>query len=239
MVPKILEDSFIDKEVCVASSRGSMKKQLQALKRIEDMLKAHDLMDSAVTDALGVIRSKLEELPVEKNTPSDSLSKPEELKDYPQGVALYTDGACRGNPGPGAWASVAQSHDGTILFESMGHESLTTNNKMEIQAVIGAIHQFEQYLLAHPFSQIDPVLLFTDSKYVVDGINSWVPGWKARGWKKADGKAPENLELWQELEALKSRHPQIKVGWVKGHNGHPQNEHCDALANRLLDDEGF
>jgi len=74
---------------------------------------------------------------------------------------------------------------------------------------------------------------------VVDGLNQWVAGWKSKGWKKADGKTPENVELWQELDQMKTKFPQLKVGWVKGHNGHPQNEHCDQLANRLLDEEGF
>ena len=216
-----------------------MKKHLQALDRIEAALKAHDLNQEHVLQALNVLREQVQALPKDSALKNGPLPAPAELKDHPAGLALYTDGACRGNPGPGSWACVAQTQDGTVVFESCGHESLTTNNKMEIQAVIGAYHQFEQHLLGQPFNHPDPVLLFTDSKYVVDGLNQWVPGWKSRGWKKADGKTPENLELWQELDQMKAKYPQLKVGWVRGHNGHPQNEHCDQLANRLLDEEGF
>lgn len=216
-----------------------MKKHRDALERIRSVLEAHDLIDPAVQDAFNLIRAQIAEIPESKSSSTGALSSPLELKDYPEGLALFTDGACRGNPGPGSWACVAQTADGTIQFEAVGHEALTTNNKMEIQAVIGAFHQLEQHLLSHPFVHPSPMLLFTDSKYVVDGINQWVPGWKARGWKKADGKSPENLELWVELDDLKRKFPELKVGWVKGHNGHPQNEYCDRLANRMLDDEGF
>ncbi|MBY0517369.1 MAG: ribonuclease HI [Bacteriovoracaceae bacterium] len=215
-----------------------MKKHLQALDKIASVLKSHELMDATVEAQIDGLKAKIKQIP-EVPELSGALSAPSELKNLPQGLALFTDGACRGNPGPGSWACVAQTHDGTIIFESCGHESLTTNNKMEIQAVIGAYHQLEQYLLDNPFAQHTDILLFTDSKYVVDGMNQWVPGWKARDWKKADGKPPENLSLWQELDSLKNRFLQVKVGWVKGHNGHPQNEYCDRLANRLLDDEGF
>ena len=216
-----------------------MKKHRDALERIRRDLEAHDLVDSDVQRAFDLLKAQIAEIPETKVIVDGNLPAPAELKDFNEGLALFTDGACRGNPGPGSWACVAQTADGTIQFESAGHEALTTNNKMEIQAVIGAFHQLEQHLLSHPFVHPKPVLLFTDSKYVVDGLNQWVPGWKARGWKKADGKAPENLELWQELEQLKLKFPELKVGWVKGHNGHPQNEYCDRLANRLLDDEGF
>jgi ribonuclease HI len=215
-----------------------MKKHLQALDKLRVALKQNELLDTASTQALELLEAKAGMLPAEKKAADGPLPAPAEIKDYPQGLALYTDGACRGNPGPGAWACVAQKTDGTVVFESCGHELLTTNNKMEILAVIGAYRQFEQYLLDNPFQHPNPVMLFTDSKYVVDGLNQWTAGWKSKGWKKADGKTPENLELWQEIDALKEKFSHIKVGWVKGHNGHPQNEHCDALANRLLDDEG-
>ena len=218
---------------------SSAKKHIQALERIKSALVDHELMTPEVHDAWELVKEAVSALPKESAPGKGPLPVPEELKGNEQGLALYTDGACRGNPGPGAWATVAQRGDGSVVFESCGHESLTTNNKMEIQAVIGALYQLEQHILSNPFEQISPILLFTDSKYVVDGLNQWVPGWKSRGWKKADGKTPENLDLWQELEQLKAKFPQVKIGWVKGHNGHPQNEHCDRLANKLLDEEGF
>ncbi len=217
-----------------------MKKHLSALERMTEALRAHELLTPQAEEALAVLKAQLKSLPREKSLDAqEALPPPAELAGLAQGLALYTDGACRGNPGPGSWACIGQTASGELLLQAVGHESLTTNNKMEIQAVIGAYRQFEQQLLSHPFTTFDPVLLFTDSKYVVDGLNQWIPGWRARGWKKADGKSPENLELWQELAQLKEQFPIIKVGWVRGHNGHPQNEYCDHLANRLLDEEGF
>ena len=87
--------------------------------------------------------------------------------------------------------------------------------------------------------EVGAVFLYSDSKYVVDGIQKWVPGWKRRGWKKADNKAPENLDLWQELDVLVSKFDELQFKWVKGHSGHPQNEFCDQLANKSLDESGF
>ena len=86
---------------------------------------------------------------------------------------------------------------------------------------------------------IEKLILFSDSKYVVDGLKSWIHGWKRRGWKKADKKVPENVELWQQLDQLVSKFKNIEYQWVKGHAGHPQNERCDQLANEALDDAGF
>ena len=221
------------------SKRFILKKLQQNLSKIEKALTDHGLMSTDLEAAIASLKAAIEKVPETVSKSLGGLTAPGELKTFPQGLALYTDGACRGNPGPGSWACVAQNHDGQIIFESCGHEILTTNNKMEIQAVIGALHQLEGFLLAHPMDQFKPIFLYTDSKYVCDGLNQWVMGWKSRGWKKADGKAPENLELWQEIDLLKSRFPDVEIRWVKGHSGHPQNEYCDQLANRLLDDEGF
>ncbi len=156
----------------------------------------------------------------------------------PGGLAVYTDGACRGNPGPGAWACLAQTADGRLLFEEVGSENPTTNNRMEIQGAIQGLKLLERHRLANPFESFEPLFLYSDSKYVVEGMNQWIPGWKARGWKKADQKPPENLELWQELDEMKAKFPGLRAAWVKGHSGHPQNERCDQLANRMLDEEG-
>lgn len=202
-------------------------------------LEAAGVFGPELEDSVSCLDRALAQLPEPKKKSLDVLGPPAELKGLDAGLALYTDGACRGNPGPGAWAAVAQKADGEMIFQSAGHEALTTNNKMEIQAVIGALQQLEDYFLSHPFAQFSPIILLTDSKYVVDGVNQWTTGWKARGWRKADGKSPENLELWQSLDQHVARFPGLKVSWVKGHAGHPQNEYCDQLANRLLDDEGF
>lgn len=146
----------------------------------------------------------------------------------------FSDGACRGNPGPGAWGSLVQKNDESVVFEGSGVEVNTTNNRMELQGAIECL----KFLKAEALEEC-PILLFSDSKYVVDGLSQWVKGWKARGWKKADKKAPENVELWQELDSLAQEFSQIKLRWVKGHSGHPQNEYCDQLANKALDEAGF
>ncbi len=146
----------------------------------------------------------------------------------------FSDGACRGNPGPGAWGSVVQDIEGLVVYEASGVEVNTTNNRMELQGAIEALKFIEQ-----EFGTTGPIALVSDSKYVVDGLKSWVAGWKRRGWKKADGKTPENVLQWQELDEVSSHFNDIQYFWVKGHSGHPQNEKCDQLANEALDDAGF
>jgi ribonuclease HI len=213
-----------------------VKKHVLALARLEQDLSAQGEIPESLRKALADLKSAVRSLPEKK--PSDgSLGAPAELLNYPEGLAIYSDGACRGNPGPGAWGCVGQNAQGDILFEGSGFESNTTNNRMEILGAINAIQLLEQHLMEHPLTPATPMLLFTDSKYVVEGINQWVAGWRARGWKKADGKTPENLDLWQWLEETRGRVPRLKIAWVKGHNGHAQNEFCDRLANRVLDAE--
>ena len=150
-------------------------------------------------------------------------------------VAIFSDGACRGNPGPGSWGIMGQNSKGEVLFEASGIDVPTTNNRMEL---LGAIESLKRIEDLYDLSSTN-VFLYSDSKYVVDGINQWVPGWKKRGWKKADKKTPENVELWQELDNLTAKFPSLKYLWVKGHAGHPQNERCDFLANQALDEAGF
>ena len=134
-------------------------------------------------------------------------------------VDIYTDGSCKCNPGPGGWGAVLVY--GAVEKEICGGAPDTTNNRMELTAVIEALS-----LLKEPCE----VTLTSDSKYVVDGITKgWAAGWKARGWKKADKSPALNPELWNKLLALCEKH-QVEFVWVKGHAGHPYNERCDAMA---------
>jgi len=134
-------------------------------------------------------------------------------------VTIHTDGACKGNPGPGGWGAILQA--GGKTKELCGGEPLTTNNRMELTAAIMALEA-----LTRP-CKID---LHTDSKYVMDGITSWIHGWKARGWKTADKKPVKNDDLWKRLDVARTRHD-VKWHWVKGHAGHELNERADQLAN--------
>ena len=133
-------------------------------------------------------------------------------------VEIFTDGACKGNPGPGGWGAVIRA--GEREKEISGGEPLTTNNRMELLAAIRA-----HAALKRPCE----VVLHPDSLYVRDGITKWVHGWKRNGWKTADRKPVKNAELWQELCDAAARH-KIDWRWVKGHNGHPENERADKLA---------
>lgn len=135
-------------------------------------------------------------------------------------VQLFTDGACSGNPGPGGWGALLQS--GGHEREIFGGEPHTTNNRMELTAVIRAL----QALTASC-----PVAIHTDSQYVKNGIETWIHGWKRNGWKTADRKPVKNAELWRELDAVASRHS-IRWHWVRGHADSEGNHRADALANR-------
>lgn len=149
-------------------------------------------------------------------------------------INVYSDGACRGNPGPGSWACFAKDDQGEILFEKTGVETNTTNNKMEMKGVIEGLRE----IIAQNKQDLS-IEYFTDSKYVVSGLQEWMPNWKRRGWKKADKKTPENVELWKELDALSEKFHGLTLTWVKGHAGHAENEKCDQMANEALDDAGF
>lgn len=134
-------------------------------------------------------------------------------------IHIYSDGACKGNPGIGGWGAllVANGH----RKEISGGESNTTNNRMEMTAVIRALES-----LKRPST----VEVHTDSQYVQKGISEWMPGWKRRNWRTADGKPVKNQDLWLQLDALSQLH-RIEWKWVRGHAGHPENERADALAN--------
>lgn len=134
-------------------------------------------------------------------------------------VELFTDGACSGNPGPGGWGAVLRCNG--VEKELSGGEAHTTNNKMELTAVIRGLEA-----LKYPCD----VTLCTDSKYVADGLSKgWAASWRKKGWKKSDGKPALNPELWERLLELYEMH-NVKIVWVKGHAGHPENERCDTLA---------
>ncbi|HEV2162888.1 MAG TPA: ribonuclease HI [Stellaceae bacterium] len=133
-------------------------------------------------------------------------------------VEIFTDGACSGNPGPGGWG-VLLRYDG-VEKELSGFEPETTNNRMEMMAVIAALEQLNRGVRA---------VVHTDSRYVHDGITLWLPRWKTRGWKTADKKPVKNADLWLRLETALQRH-QVTWRWIRGHSGHPENERADALA---------
>jgi len=137
-----------------------------------------------------------------------------------EAVEIFTDGACRGNPGPGGWGVVFRYKDNEK--ELWGGEAATTNNRMELTAVIRGLEA-----LTRP----SRVRVFTDSQYVQKGIKEWIHGWKRNGWRTADKKDVKNKELWLELDELRKRHD-IEWHWVRGHSGHPENERADKLANK-------
>jgi len=140
----------------------------------------------------------------------------------PDIVELYTDGACSGNPGPGGWGCILR-FKGTEK-ELCGGEPDTTNNRMEMKAVMAGLAA-----LKRPCT----VAVYTDSQYVQKGISEWIWGWKKRGWKTADNKPVKNADLWQELDTLVKNH-KVTWHWVKGHAGHPENERADELARKGL-----
>ena len=139
-------------------------------------------------------------------------------------VKIYTDGACRGNPGLGGWGALLIA--GKQRKSLYGGEHETTNNRMELTAAIKALNALKD---------TRRVILHTDSKYVKEGIENWLSNWKARGWKNANKKPVKNKDLWQALDEAVGRH-NLTLKWIKGHSGNPGNEEADALANRGIDE---
>lgn len=139
-------------------------------------------------------------------------------------VEVFTDGACRGNPGPGGWGALLRynQHEKTLS----GFEPHTTNNRMELTAAVEALASLNQSC---------DIILVTDSQYVRKGITDWLPTWKNSEWRNSNKKPVKNQDLWQRLDQEVARH-KVDWRWVKGHSGHPENERCDALANRAIDE---
>jgi ribonuclease HI len=138
-------------------------------------------------------------------------------------VAIYSDGACRGNPGPGGWAALLIA--GRERKELSGAEAATTNNRMELMGAIGGLTALKRRC---------SVKLYTDSRYVIQGITEWLPSWKARGWRTASRDPVKNQDLWQLLDTAVAQQD-VEWHWVKGHSGHVENEHVDRLANVAID----
>jgi ribonuclease HI len=137
-------------------------------------------------------------------------------------VEIFTDGACSGNPGPGGWGAILRA--GEHEKEIFGGERMTTNNRMELMAAIKALDALKKP---------STVMLYTDSRYVMDGLTKWLPRWKENGWKTADKKPVKNGELWRALDEAVSRHD-VVWRWVRGHDGHLENERADALARSAI-----
>ncbi len=135
-------------------------------------------------------------------------------------VHLFTDGACSGNPGPGGWAYILRDERTGVEKEASGGEPQTTNNRMELMAVIEGLGALKRPAV---------VELHSDSRYVLDGMREWLPAWKARGWRTAGRQPVKNRDLWERLDALLAVHD-IRFNWVRGHSDHPENERCDRLA---------
>jgi ribonuclease HI len=141
-------------------------------------------------------------------------------------VEIFTDGACKGNPGPGGYGAILRCEG--VSRELSGYEPQTTNNRMELMAAIASLKALKE-----PCA----VVLTSDSQYLANGIQTWIRQWKANGWRTAAKKPVKNKELWMELDALCAGHA-IDWKWIKGHSGHAENERCDRLANEAIDSQG-
>ncbi|MBV9549894.1 MAG: ribonuclease HI [Alphaproteobacteria bacterium] len=139
------------------------------------------------------------------------------------GVQIFTDGACSGNPGPGGWAAILRH--GKSEKELSGGDSMTTNNRMELTAVIEELRALKKPT---------PVTIYTDSKYVMEGASNWLIGWKSRGWKTASREPVKNEDLWRALDDEMKKHPVVGWEWVRGHSGHSENERADQLARSAI-----
>jgi len=140
-------------------------------------------------------------------------------------VEVFTDGACRGNPGPGGWGVLLRYNETEKTLSGAEHD--TTNNRMELMAAIKGLNAITRPCV---------VVLVTDSIYVKKGITEWLPNWRKKNWRGANNKPIKNVDLWQQLEAAVGRHHDIDWQWVKGHSGHPENERADLLATSAIDE---
>lgn len=218
------------------------KKILEVLDFLDGFSDAQNLseMNECISRVIRFVNKEYEDVKVPK---AAKESKKIQFKDLLltdealqlQAFSVFSDGACRGNPGVGSYGIVAQSPDGEVIFTASEYFELTTNNRMELLGAIKGLELTLRHLANLKMSQNTAVILYTDSRYVVDGLEKWLPNWKARGWKKADNKEPENIDLWKNFDFITSKFKNLKLRWVKGHSGHPQNELCDQLANEELD----
>jgi len=209
------------------SARGFMKKKL---KSAISALKKNLNLTNIELKALESIEQKIALIEDVANV-GQELKKHKKLLEGDYDLVIYSDGACRGNPGPGSYGLYVEGSTGEVFKDSEAY-NLTTNNKMELLGIIKGLEFAKS-------KQVKNVLVVTDSKYAINGMESWVAGWKSRGWKKADKKTPENVDMWQILDSFKTDFDNLKFEWVKGHSGHPQNEFCDQLANMALDEAGY
>lgn len=211
-----------------------MKNLLSSLKKISSLFPE----DQEVQKSCSFLSKKISEKKEEDYIEVDRVFPlPKEIKTE-HDFAIFSDGGCRGNPGPGSWGVVIQSSKGEVIFEASSFDEHTTNNKMEL---LGAAKGIEFLFELKEELNLEPdqmnIHLYTDSKYVCDGLNQWMAGWKKRNWKKSDGSPVLNQEYWLKLDQLIAKPKSFKAHWVKGHNGHPQNERCDELCNIILDRE--
>lgn len=215
------------------------KKILEVLDFLDEYIKKkkEDDLGDSIAQIISFVNEKFEEEKVSKSKNSieaKDLLLTSEAKEL-SAFSVFSDGACRGNPGVGSYGIVAQSPQGDVIFTGSEYFELTTNNRMELLGAIKGLEQLLRHLAELRMPQNTAVILYTDSRYVVDGLEKWLPNWKARGWKKADNKEPENIDLWKNFDFITLKFKNLKIRWVKGHSGHPQNELCDQLANEELD----
>jgi ribonuclease HI len=192
---------------------------------LEARLNAGGLKDDDVLRLLFTVRQLMADKkakPKAKKTPEIVLSDARLTVNGKSPVEIFTDGACSGNPGPGGWGVVMRCNG--EKRELSGGERLTTNNKMEMTAAVEALKSLDKPC---------KVVLTTDSEYLKNGITKWIKGWKKNGWKTAAKEPVKNQELWQKLDELDQKHT-IEWKWVRGHNGHPENERCDELAREAI-----
>jgi ribonuclease HI len=154
------------------------------------------------------------------------ISSPQSSEQHKAMMWIFTDGACSGNPGPGGWAALICDDQQTL--ELSGRENSTTNNRMEMLAVISALEWVQNNRVQGPMT------IASDSQYVIKGITLWIGGWMRNGWKTSAKKPVENQDLWQRMWDLSKTHSGITWQWVRGHNGHPENERVDALARMAV-----
>lgn len=191
---------------------------LTSISKLEDTLLKIDVPENKLRS----IKKEIDQLTLSLSPPQTSRTENNTSLSSSDTIHVWTDGACSGNPGKGGWGAVIQATD--TFLEFSGYSAQTTNNIMEMTAVVEALKRTE------PGST---VILTTDSQYVIKGITQWIHGWKKRGWKKSDGKAVLNKELWIEID--KQTHQRnITWKWIKGHAGHPENERCDELAREAI-----